>query len=265
MHNVSSGMSGRMRAASAAVRAGGLCARGRAQPFDRSWRPSASQVQRFCRSFVLGGEGVEWGQRHDVCRFHDQVVIDRDQRVGLQLGDGEVLRFPHGVPSVLERDPPCGPARYPITEHPNPHLGDPFVLHQRLAFGQLIAAHSTEKQIQRLGTNAVGSDELMSIIERHLGGNDMDESVCINDISSHDAHPRQEVGQPGQTVVRSKIIDTTGVPRRDRTISSLACLGASALRVRVSTEPIADRRGEGFRRCQKGEMSLTSQRRTRGR
>ena len=70
-------------------------------------------------------------ERHDALDEAGELGIEGHERVGLELGQGEVLRGVRLGPPQLIREPPRQAPQHRVTEQPHPEPADPLVLGER--------------------------------------------------------------------------------------------------------------------------------------
>jgi hypothetical protein len=113
------------------------------------------------RFVLVLGEGFELCQWHEVLGLCRERAIHGYQGVGLEFGDGKVLRVIRRTPVLLARDLPGGTARHSVTEQPHLQLREALVVLKRQLLGEVTVPHGPEKQGKCLGTDEVRGDYLM--------------------------------------------------------------------------------------------------------
>jgi hypothetical protein len=102
------------------------------------------------RRLSPGEQGVDGGDSHSVLSDSRKARVHRDQSVGLQPGDREVLGVPECVLVVLAGDLPGGAARDPVTEQPYLYLGHALVGLQGCRFGAPSCPDAVQQKHQPL-------------------------------------------------------------------------------------------------------------------
>ena len=121
------------------------------------------------------GERFEMCQRYEVLGLCRKCRVHGDQGVGLELGDGKVLRVVRRLPALLARDPPRGTARYPVTEQPHLQLGESFMVLEGHILGEVTVPNGLEKQGKCLGADEVRGDDLMPGADLDTSGDQVQE------------------------------------------------------------------------------------------
>jgi hypothetical protein len=101
-------------------------------------------------------EGFELCQWHEVLGLCRECAIHGDQGVGLEFGDGKVLRVVRRIPVLLARDL-GGTARHSVTQQPHLQLREALVVLKRQLLAEVTVPHGLEKQGKCLGTMRFGA------------------------------------------------------------------------------------------------------------
>jgi len=136
-------------------------------------------------SVRVGGESFEVRKRHNALGLRCQSDINRDKCVGLEFGDGEVLRVVDRVPVLLARDLPCCPTRNSVTEQPHLQFGDAFVELKRHVLGEVTVPYGLKKQTQGLGADEAGGDDLIRCADLDAVRDEVYEGGGVDHIAGH--------------------------------------------------------------------------------
>jgi len=88
---------------------------------------------------------------------------------------------------VLASDPPRGAARHPVTKQPHLDLREALVPPESFRLRDLAITHRLQQHRKRLGTDEIGSDELMGRTDVQILGHEMKQSPRIDHVASHSA------------------------------------------------------------------------------
>ena len=108
-------------------------------------------------------------QRLDRCDSHQvlhgmgELPVERDQGVGLELGQGDVLGVERVRPPELVGDLPCDDLKLVVFEQPDPHPAHVVEAPPGILLGHLTAVYCLVEQRQHLGAKKRRSQHMMSV------------------------------------------------------------------------------------------------------
>lgn len=89
-----------------------------------------------------------------------------------------------------------GSTRHPVAQQSHLEFRHPFVTPKRLLFVEDPVAYVGEQQIERVGADQIGSDELMGRIDPDVVGHNVEQRPSIDHVSGHVGHKYKPADKP---------------------------------------------------------------------
>jgi hypothetical protein len=131
------------------------------------------------------------GQRLNRCDAHQilhgtgELPIERDQGIGLQLGQGDVLGIQRVRPSELVGDIPRYALQHPVSEQPDPQPAHVVELPLGILLGHLTAADRLVEKRQQLRAQQRRSQDPMLVTDRGLVLSQVNGDVRTDHVPGH--------------------------------------------------------------------------------
>ena len=166
--------------------------------------------------------------RHQILHGAGEVPIERDQRVGVQLGQGDVLGVKGVRPPEQAGGFPCDVLEDAVPQQPDPQPAHVVELSLRILPGHLAAAYCLVEKRQHLGAQQRRGQELMVAANHGLIVSQANGDVRADHVPAHgrityllmedqfplDAAPRERLPRLRRCRARSWVRSPdTGVPR----------------------------------------------------
>ena len=133
------------------------------------------------------GQLVDRGHRHEPPGCLGEPVVERDERVGLQPGECDVLGVEGVGPVELVGHVPRHALQHAVAEQPQlqpPHVADGVL---GLLLGELAVANRLVEQRQHLGAQQRGGEQLVLLTDDGLVPRERDRDVGSDDVPAHGA------------------------------------------------------------------------------
>jgi hypothetical protein len=129
---------------------------------------------------------LERCDRHQVLHGVGELPVERDQRVGVELGQCDVLGVEGIGPPEHDRGFPCDVLKDAVPEQPDPQPAHVFKLPLGILPGHLTAAYCLVEKRQHLGAQKRRSQELMVAADHSLFTSQADRDVRADHVPRHE-------------------------------------------------------------------------------